>query len=162
MAETKPCCPPPALRRLLLRMPPPENVATGVMAAQKSGPVAVAGALTEWGQTATCRPVFRLSLHVLMCLHLPWRRCFVRHTERACCPCVVYALPCVERSFHPCPVQSFRTSPTMWRCKASWPSQLSSGSLCRCGPAHCVAVRPADTSCCCVACRRPFLCMRCC
>lgn len=27
----------------LLRMPPPENVATGIMASQKSGPVSVAG-----------------------------------------------------------------------------------------------------------------------
>lgn len=34
----------------------------------------------------------------------------------------------------------------MWRCKASWPSQPSSGSLCRCGPAHCAAaVWPAGT-----------------
>ena len=36
-------CRPPRSRRLL-RMPPPENVATGIMASQKSGPVSVAGA----------------------------------------------------------------------------------------------------------------------
>lgn len=88
MAGAQPCCPPPELRRLLLRMPPPENVATGVMAAQKSGPVAVAGALPEWGQTAPAGPVFRLPQHGPRYLHPLWRRCFVRQTECACCPCV--------------------------------------------------------------------------